>query len=495
MKSFFRRMICSMFCILMILLSITANFVSAGTSVNVTPDGFVYEIADGEVTITGYTGTSTEVTFPEEVDGYPVTKLAEEVISWNEEICKIVIPDTVKTIEQKSFYCSFFVEDVYIGSGVESIGEDAFYGCEVKAYTVSEDNQFFSSIDGILCNKAQDTIIKYPIAKEETVVVIPDGIKAIPDEFLIYNNRVTKVVVPDSVTSIGRDAFVNCENLKEINFPEGLTCIGNTAFYGCKKLSKIDIPSTVTSIGERAFANCVLIEAVTLPVGLKKIEKGTFYACHKLVDVKIPYGVEVIGENAFRKCIELKEIIIPNSVTEIEKRAFYDCEKLENVSLSRNLTSLSEELFYSCKLREVYVPDSVTEICRGAFWACYSLTDIYIPPTVKELGSVPLPLSASHVVRVYGFEGTVAEAYVYDNMYYSAFVSLGDVSEYVPLPKLGDVNMDSVVNIKDSTAIQKALADLIVLDEISLYSADYDGDTYINIKDATLIQKKLAGII
>ncbi len=61
--------------------------------------------------------------------------------------------------------------------------------------------------------------------------------------------------------------------------------------------------------------------------------------------------------------------------------------------------------------------------------------------------------------------------------------------------ELGDVNMDTKVNIKDATAIQKYSAKMAEFDEIAMILADFDGDGKINVKDATAIQKKVAGLI
>ena len=59
---------------------------------------------------------------------------------------------------------------------------------------------------------------------------------------------------------------------------------------------------------------------------------------------------------------------------------------------------------------------------------------------------------------------------------------------------MGDVNLDGSVNIKDATAIQKHIANLITLDEKGYDVADVDGSGSVNIKDATAIQKHIAGI-
>ncbi|MGN0459519.1 MAG: starch-binding protein [Ruminococcus sp.] len=59
--------------------------------------------------------------------------------------------------------------------------------------------------------------------------------------------------------------------------------------------------------------------------------------------------------------------------------------------------------------------------------------------------------------------------------------------------KIGDVDGDGDISIKDATMVQKYLCHVTVLDEESVLCADMDKDGRVNIKDATAIQKYLLG--
>lgn len=64
-----------------------------------------------------------------------------------------------------------------------------------------------------------------------------------------------------------------------------------------------------------------------------------------------------------------------------------------------------------------------------------------------------------------------------------------------PIYRLGgDVNEDSKVNVRDATAIQKHLANIITLSSVGVALADANGDGKLNIKDATEVQKFIAGL-
>ncbi|MBQ1978066.1 MAG: CotH kinase family protein [Ruminococcus sp.] len=61
--------------------------------------------------------------------------------------------------------------------------------------------------------------------------------------------------------------------------------------------------------------------------------------------------------------------------------------------------------------------------------------------------------------------------------------------------RLGDVDLNHSVNVKDATLIQKYVASLVELEDYSLAVADTNKDTRITVSDATAIQKFVAGII
>jgi hypothetical protein len=61
--------------------------------------------------------------------------------------------------------------------------------------------------------------------------------------------------------------------------------------------------------------------------------------------------------------------------------------------------------------------------------------------------------------------------------------------------KLGDVNMDGSVNVKDASLIQRYSASLVDFTEDEKYLANVNGDKSVNVKDATYIQRFLAALI
>lgn len=74
---------------------------------------YEYKLSSGTATIKGYTGTEKEVTIPEELDGYTVTKLDNYSFGYT-EITSVTIPNTITEINSYAFSNST-VNSIYTG--------------------------------------------------------------------------------------------------------------------------------------------------------------------------------------------------------------------------------------------------------------------------------------------------------------------------------------------------------------------------------------------
>jgi len=304
------------------------------------------------------------------------------------------------------------ITQVYLGSGVTTIGSEAFSGC-----TKLTDIVIPSTVTGIGHGVFAGCTSLTSVALENVLISIPNT------DNLFYNcTSLTSVTIPDSVTSIGKNAFAGCAGLTSITVPNSVTSIGENAFAGCTGLTRFTIPDSVTSIGENTFAGCTGLTSVTIPNSVTIIGLSAFNNCKSLTSITIPDRVTGIDESAFSDCSSLTSITIPDSVTSIGFSAFNGCSGLTSMTLpfvgekisgnsimhfgyyfgAENSNSVPSTLktvvvtsgvipqhaFSGCSnLTSITISDSVTSIGFSAFNGCSGLTSMTLPFVGEKISS------------------------------------------------------------------------------------------------------------
>lgn len=100
----------------------------AGPAEPSAPLPYTYETEDGEVTILSYTGTAQELIVPSEIDGCPVTEIAEGAFAGS-SLTSVVLPATLEELGWFAFRDSKSLRNVTVGSALDEIGYGAFDGC------------------------------------------------------------------------------------------------------------------------------------------------------------------------------------------------------------------------------------------------------------------------------------------------------------------------------------------------------------------------------
>jgi hypothetical protein len=388
-----RRYICASWLLPLLLLALPA----------VVQAQFTYVITNGTVTITGYNGPGGAVTIPSTIN----------VGSYNA---------LVTSIGHLAFVACGSLTSVSIPSTVTNIGVPAFYNCgSLTAITVDAVNSTYNSVNGVLFNKSQTTLIQYPIGNAAISYTIPNSVTSIEDDAFTGCGALTRVMIPNSVTSIGYQAFWSCNGLTSVAVPDSVTSIGDCAFYADSSLTSITIGYSVTSMGDGAFGHCGL-SSVTIPNSLTNIGEEAFDSCSRLTSLTIPSSVTSIGFDAFGGCTGLTGITvdalncayssldgvlfnksltaliqypagkagsynIANSVANIGYRAFEGCTGLTNIIIGTGLTSIGVSAFsYCASLTSIIIPGTVTNIEDAAFWRCTMLRSVMIPNSVTAIG-------------------------------------------------------------------------------------------------------------
>ncbi len=126
-----------------------------------------------------------------------------------------VVPASVTAIGDAAFY-SCILSDVAIPNNLLNLSLSTFSCCEkLKNIDVGSGNPRFSSLNGVLYNRDQTTLIQCP------------------------QGKVGGVAVADNTTRIGNSAFEGCVGVTSVVVPFGVASIEDYAFWLCPKLHSV----------------------------------------------------------------------------------------------------------------------------------------------------------------------------------------------------------------------------------------------------------------
>lgn len=197
-----------------------------------------------------------------------VTELPESFVAWCESLEEVVLPSTLKKINDYAFQNCTNLKKANLPEGLEKIGSYSF---------------------------------------AETAI--------------------SEVTFPSSLTLINSGAYCKTK-IENVDIPEGVE-IGNSVFSSCYDLKSVKLPQSLTVLRSYLFDCCISLAEIAIPEAVTAIQKEAFYGC-KLTSLELPAGLKTIGDEAFA-FLPITEITIPASVTQIGEFVFEGCENLATV--------------------------------------------------------------------------------------------------------------------------------------------------------------------
>lgn len=280
-------------------------------------------------------------------------RIESQAFFFSKKLENISIPDNCRSIGWQSFgVCNLI--SVNIPKNVSSIDKLAFDRCyKLASINVDSENRLYASIDGMLCDKKQETLIYYPAAGKKNIDI------------------------PNTVKEINEYAFYDCIYQEKLNIPSETVTIPYGTFKFLSGLSFIDV-----DVNSACFTS---IDGVLYDKSISEL-----IACPRLKDeITMPDGIQTISPFAFYSCQNLKIINMPNTVTMIGKAGFWGCNSLTDINFSDNIISIDDNAFWECtSLTSMLLPKSIAGIGDNAFTGCTNLTKIYMnreePPFIEK---------------------------------------------------------------------------------------------------------------
>lgn len=333
-------------------------------------------------------------------------------------LTEIIIPNSVTKIGESAFSECVNLAKISISDNVTSIGEGAFSGCNINEFIVSEKNNSYSSLDGVLFNKDKTQLLIYPIAKSSSSYVIPNSVKTIKKN-VFSNCKLTSITIGDNITDITDSGFnnylaeyivserngyyssldgvlLNKDKTKLIAYPKAktnssytipnsVTEIG-TVFNGCLNLTTLNI-NNVTWIGTSAFTSSYIRNFI-VPDSNTRFSAINGVLFNKAHTALVAYPMALMKDYAPNG--KGSNYVIPNGVESVYSYTFFPISEMVTIDGDIRLKVYP--------LETLTIPASVQSIGHNAL---YGVLNIHckgeIPPSFDYSSYYPIPLTGRNV--------------------------------------------------------------------------------------------------
>lgn len=168
----------------------------------------------------------------------------------------IILPSDVIRIEKDVFADCTSLKEIEIPASVNQIIPSS--GCTaLENIHVSKANTQYSSVDGVLFNKAETEILWFPMGKKGDYT-LPSTLAGIGD-YAFKGCSITRFIFPEGFTEIGQGALMNSK-VEEVTLPAQLKLIPTGTFQGCTRLKVVRLGQKTELISDYVFDGCPLTD-------------------------------------------------------------------------------------------------------------------------------------------------------------------------------------------------------------------------------------------
>ena len=224
----------------------------------------------------------------------------------NKKVKHIVIPDSVKYVDEKCISMCPNIESVYYGASVENINSFIFhagYGVKFSTVEVSPENPYYSCKNNCVIDLRTNALV---LATHKAIIPDDGSVKIIGDRaFAPACYWLGSIVIPEGVKVIDFGAFMGCSRLESVVFPDSLEIIDDSVFSNCQNLKKVELGANLKALSQDFL----------ISTHIKKIDyKGTVEQWQKIIIFGASMTYEIIDGDRYvvfgsnlvpLKCIEV----------------------------------------------------------------------------------------------------------------------------------------------------------------------------------------------
>lgn len=213
------------------------------------------------------------------------------------------------------------IESIHLGAQYDNPQKDfeTFHGLSaLKEITVSSENPYFTSVDGVLYNKEMTQLLFLPRTIE--TYSIPNGVTSVgyvtcfgfTTTTFLY--KLKNLTLPDTLTDI--NWLLDCDNLETVHLGKNVST-SSAIYASSSKLKSISVDEENNNL--KVVNNMLYTKDGSQLLWCPAKTEGK---------VVLEPGVTTISGSAFYYCEKITDIVIPDTLSEVDKNAFYDLNNI-----------------------------------------------------------------------------------------------------------------------------------------------------------------------
>ena len=281
-------------------------------------------------------------------------------------LSSVTISDNVTSLGAKSFYQTYRIEHLEIGSGITQIPTNAFYYIG-RSGSTKPDLDLSANV-GLNVGNSAFYMCYF------NNVIFPKNCTLSSTSFMYSSASTLSFGSGTKISELGEfdQPFAN-SNISNIDL-NGVTLIGGFAFYSASGFTSITIPPSVTAFGQYAFSSASSLNSVTIDYDSNATLEDCQFMDSSITSLTIGSHPTAIGKGMFQNCAKLTTLVIPTNISSINSYAFRNCTGLTSITVhSTTPPTLVYSVFDSTNDCPIYVPpESVDTYKAASRWSNYA---------------------------------------------------------------------------------------------------------------------------
>lgn len=273
------------------------------------------------------------------------------LVAEDTDFTEVEIPEGVYQIPAGTFRNQKNLTTIILPESIESIGADAFLGCDnlqnvyIKSQDAWERIRFENEGANPCCNemasvksydeyqpvpgKLKGTDLVWDITEDGTLMLSGYANEALTfEQSPFLRIPVKKVVCANNaqISGIPAGMFAGCTGITEVELSSSVTSIGASAFAGCTGLTRVLYTEALNSIGASAFADCSSLHQFLNLDNSFLDEDGFTYEPDV---VELSESMTMFGTGALDHCTSIRTVMDFGDHENLLEQVFTHCEEID----------------------------------------------------------------------------------------------------------------------------------------------------------------------